>query len=57
METTFHLTDHCVKLSPSTVIPNKQPYNIKKVIFKIQISVYPTAEKVLTDNRDDFFPK
>ena len=41
-------------MSASNVVSNKNPDPIIKVIFKIWISVYGSAEKFLTDNGGEF---
>ena len=50
----LHIIDHCTRLPASTVVLNKNPDTIIKAIFKIQISVYGSAEKFLTDNGGEF---
>ena len=50
----LHIIDHGSRLSASTIIPNKNPQNIVKGIFKIWIAVHRSVEKFLTDNRGEF---
>ena len=49
-----HLVDHCTRLSASTIILNKNPDTIIKAIFSICVSVYGSAQNILTDNEGEF---
>ena len=50
----LHLVNNCTQLSASTIILNKIPDTIIKVIFRIWISVYGLAQKCLTDKGREF---
>ena len=50
----LHLVDHCMQLSASSFIPNKNPDTILTFIFKIWVSVYGAPENFLTDNGGEF---
>ena len=57
--TLLHLMYHFTRLSASSVIPKKKKITetIIQSIFKIWISVYGSAEKIISDNRGELASK